>query len=418
MIRGSIYVAAAAVLLSLLVHGLGLRVAAPEDQPSPAEEAGTDLPDVGADFETFAETVTPDEAPREAEAPEEPEMTPPEQAVEQSPTTRAQVASDNPRPDITAPDTGTGDVIEPDMAEPAERAAPAPDAPETAEPPGGEDDAMADTAVQEPVAPETEVAALEGRPDARAAATGAESPEVTRELAAMPPAETVAPVAPEPSPSPVTIEESDVTEPEQPEMPVAPEPEEAPLPATAQTTTAEVPEDGVGQAVRQSLRPPKARPTDLALGVPKAARKQGAQTGRAGGTMESPLTTYKRTGVDPFATGSSSSIGGGGTAAAARGFSGSRNPGNARTTNYAGQVLVRLNRFPPVNPAARGAAQVSFEINTDGTVAWVKVLRSTGSPEIRRAAAAQVRRAAPFPPPPQGASRRLVFTYNARDSMN
>ena len=70
MNRGSVYVAVAAVLLSLLVHGLGLRVASPEDQPSPAENSGTDLPDVGADFETFAETVTASEEPEQAEAPE------------------------------------------------------------------------------------------------------------------------------------------------------------------------------------------------------------------------------------------------------------------------------------------------------------------------------------------------------------
>ena len=342
-------------------------------------------------------------------------MTPPEQAVEETPATRALVASDNPRPDITAPDTGTGDVIAPDAAELSERDAPAP---ETAAPPGGEDAAMAERAVQEPDAPETD-GRRTGRQAGRAPRRnrGRDPPRQAQDMAAMTPDETVSPLAPEPEPSqsPVTIEEPDVTEPEQPEIPVAPEPDAAETAEPPETITAEPREDGSGQAVTRSLRPPKERPTDLALGAPDAAQQQGAQTGRASGTIESPLTTYKRTGIDPFATGSSGSSG---ASLGASGFAGSRNPGNARTTNYAGQVLVRLNRFPPVNRAVRGMARVSFEINPDGTVAWVNILASTGS---RRSGAPPRRRSGARPPsrprhkaPAEG----WCLPISASDTMN
>ena len=287
-------------------------------------------------------------------------------------------------------------MIEPDAAEPVESAA---SAPETAERSGGEDDTMADVAVSQPVEPDTQAVAPVGGSDG----TPLPAESETTEMAALSPAEIVEPVAPasDLSPSPV-IREPDVQQPVRPEITVAPEPDDP------EALTAVESEDGSSAAVTRSLRPPKERPSAAALGVPDAVRQQGNQTGSATGTIASPLTNYARTGIDPFAAGS------GGARSGTTGFSGSRNPGNARTTNYVGQVLVQLNRSPVVYPSAQGTARVAFAINPDGSVAWVSILGSSGSRDIERAAKAQVRRAAPFPRPPQGTSQRLVFMYRNR----
>ena len=52
-----------------------------------------------------------------------------------------------------------------------------------------------------------------------------------------------------------------------------------------------------------------------------------------------------------------------------------------------------------------------FQIDPDGSLAWVEIVDSSGSLEVERAAREQVRRAAPFPRPPSGTSRKLSFFY-------
>ena len=153
-------------------------------------------------------------------------------------------------------------------------------------------------------------------------------------------------------------------------------------------------------AVSTSLRPPKERPAPDVLGAETGT--QEAQ--RATRVIESPLTAFKRSGVDLLS----------GARSNATGFSGSRAAGNATTTNYTGLVLTRLNRAPIVYASARGAARVAFQINPDGSLAWIRILSSTGSSDIERAARAQVQSAAPFPRPPSGTSERLVFNYRNR----
>ncbi|GAW34303.1 gram-negative bacterial tonB protein [Roseovarius sp. A-2] len=386
MTRGRIYAAIAAVVLSLLLHALGLRVTSSDDQPPVSEDRTADVTDVGRAFEDFAETTVETADPEPASPPETPSVTSPEQVTEETPMTQALVASDNPQ-DVTAPDTGTVDVVAPDAVEPSVSEAAAP---ETSEPPGGEDDRIENLPVLTPLEPDMVAETPDG--------TGDEHPEQiepeTVEAATVPPAETVAPV---PSPSAATGPAPEVQQPVLPEITVAPAPDDP------ETLTAQDSEEATSSAVTTSLRPPKERPS-----VPTARARAGTPAGRSSGTIESPLTAYKRTGIDPFASGSS------GTQTGTSGFSGSRNPGNASTTNYVGRVLMQLNRSPVVYPAAHGTAQVSFAINPDGSVAWVSILSSSGSGDIGRAASAQVRSAAPFPPPPQGTSQRLVFLYRNR----
>lgn len=386
MSRGWLYSAIAAVLLSMLVHALVLDVSVRQDQTPETEDRASDVTDVGRAFEDFAETTVETAEPEPASPPEPPSVTSPEQVTEETPMTQALVASDNPQ-DVTAPDTGTVDVVEPDSVEPSASEAPPP---ESSEPSGGEDDRIEDLPVLTPLEPDRAAEAPDGTRD--------ETPEPvepeTVEAATEPQVELIMPAA---SPSAAISPDPEAQQPVLPEITVAPEPDDP------ETLTAQDGEEATQSAVTTSLRPPKERPSPAASGL-----REGTPSGRATGRIESPLAAYKRTGIDPFASGS------GGAQTGATGFSGSRNPGNAGTTNYVGRVLMQLNRSPIVYPSAHGTAQVSFAINPDGSVAWVSILASSGSGGIGRAASAQVRSAAPFPPPPQGTSQRLVFLYRNR----
>ena len=60
----------------------------------------------------------------------------------------------------------------------------------------------------------------------------------------------------------------------------------------------------------------------------------------------------------------------------------------------------------------RGEAIVAFRIGPGGGLAGVSLARSSGSARLDEIAVAQVRRAAPFPPPPSGA--RTSFTVRIK----
>ncbi len=225
----------------------------------------------------------------------------------------------------------------------------------------------------EPVAPSS----AEPATDAETTAT----PPAPQRLAALPP--TDAPTAPVP---PL---ESAAVEPE--------------IPSSVDEPTTELPEEQTGasdQAVTVSKRPrlPDRRPTTE---TPKSLDgfSNFDNLRNPTRTVESPLSLYQKEGADPF------------RASRSRNHSSGRGTGNSNTTNYAGQVLVHLNQAPVVYVPVRGFAQVFFEINPDGSLAWVDIVDSSGSPEIERAARDQVIRAAPFPRPPSGSSRRLSFYY-------
>lgn len=377
MARGSLFVAVVAIVLSLLLHGLGLSLSTSKDQPSPTEEAASDVTDVGGDFEDFAETSAEPTEPEQALAPDPPSVTPPEEVSVEMPTSQALVASDNPQ-NVIAPDTGTVEVTKPDAAEPSQSAVPAP---EITEQSADAENAPGEAAISQPVEPETEVEA-----------------EIADEAADAAP-QSVTETVPAPSPSPAPLPDPEVLEPVTPEITVTSAPDDP------EVQSAEEQIDLSRAAVTTSLRPPKERPSTAALTQPDGTQQRSTRTRRSTGVIESPLTAYKRTGVDPFGSRS------GGGRSGSSGFSGARNPGNSTVTNYVGKVLVQLNRTPVAYPSAHGTAQVSFKINRDGSLAWVSILNTTGSGDIGRAASAQVRSAAPFPPPPQGTSQRLVFLY-------
>ncbi len=80
--------------------------------------------------------------------------------------------------------------------------------------------------------------------------------------------------------------------------------------------------------------------------------------------------------------------------------------GTAAAANYPGQVMRHIARQRRPDLDVRGTTVIAFTIGSDGRLADAQVARSSGSSALDRAALKIVHRAAPFPPPPEGARRR------------
>lgn len=376
MIRRSLIIAAAAVALSVLIHLLGLGFTFRVDGPERGAEPQSNAVPVGTTFEELAEDISEPIESEEAEAEEPPVEPPVEPEQADIPTSQAQIASSDPQ-QVVSPDFGDGQASEPETQQPLE--------PETVEAeidPGESEQED----VTSPIPP-SEVAEAP-QPSETPSEVEPISPEVVEadtpeQLAALAPQEPVTPSA-----VPVVPLESE---------PVIPE-------AIAEPQTEAVPpvdeDSGSAQAVAQSIRPrtPSRRSEAVPDRLFDSARNFDSLRFPEQ-AVESPLATYRRKGVDSFAVANNSSQ------------SSSRSGGNASSTNYAGRVLVHLNNAPTTYVPGRGHAQVFFEINPDGSLAWVNIVDSSGSPNIDRAAKAQVRSAAPFPKPPGGRSRKMSFYY-------
>lgn len=72
---------------------------------------------------------------------------------------------------------------------------------------------------------------------------------------------------------------------------------------------------------------------------------------------------------------------------------------------YAARVRARVASNRPAGAGMRGTAVVSFGVTSGGGLAYARLSRSSGNSSLDEAALSAVRRAAPFPPPPSGASR-------------
>ncbi|WP_282022024.1 energy transducer TonB [Ruegeria faecimaris] len=83
--------------------------------------------------------------------------------------------------------------------------------------------------------------------------------------------------------------------------------------------------------------------------------------------------------------------------------------GNADASNYAGQIKRKIIRARRKSANIRGAALVAFRIAENGTLQAVGIVRSSGSKRLDQIALAQVKAAAPFPPPPAGVRRDYTF---------
>jgi len=91
---------------------------------------------------------------------------------------------------------------------------------------------------------------------------------------------------------------------------------------------------------------------------------------------------------------------------ASRGGSKNRQVGNAAVSNYPGKVRSKLARVARgVRANGRGEVVVSFAVGSNGGVRSARVSRSSGDAGVDQAALQAVRKAAPFPPIPEGAGR-------------
>jgi protein TonB len=88
-------------------------------------------------------------------------------------------------------------------------------------------------------------------------------------------------------------------------------------------------------------------------------------------------------------------------------------------SNYRGLVaahLARHKRFPPEarSRGEQGGATVSFALDGGGRVTRVSLVRGTGSATLDQEATAMVRRASPFPAPPDGRSANFTVPVSFR----
>ncbi|MEM9912536.1 MAG: energy transducer TonB, partial [Pseudomonadota bacterium] len=365
------------------------------------------------------EAATPE--PEEAEAPPEPEEAeaPPEPEEAEPPTSNALVASANPQRTY-APDTGIIETGQRSTIGETGTDDPGAPNPEAVQPTEGEPGAPSETTSAPPLPSEAAQNPPEGLPDGATEAEAQETetaseitpdaaPEAIQErLAALPspsvPSPSVtAPVTP--SAIPVIPLDTSEVEPEDPQ----PTPDtslENPKPEPVEPEeTVDLAAAAVLSSPRPRLRQSRDAPEPPGLpDDPQSLREYLRDPNRV---IESPLAAYRRDGVDPFLRGGGGNRGG-------NGFQSARGPGNSDVTNYAGEVLVHLNRSRKVAVSERGWARVFFRINPDGSLAWVDILDGSGSAEVDRGAKAQVRAAAPFPRPPNGATRQLTFVYQSR----
>ena len=81
--------------------------------------------------------------------------------------------------------------------------------------------------------------------------------------------------------------------------------------------------------------------------------------------------------------------------------------------------LERYKRYPDAARGDHGVAQLAFSVDRSGAVHGARIVRSSGSALLDRAAVELVERAAPMPPPPPeiaGAQIAIVvpIRYNSR----
>lgn len=411
MIRRSSIVAAIAFLLSLVVHlllGVGFTLTPrPEPQPS-GGETSTEIVAPGTAFEDLADSASePEPVPEPPVAPEPvPDLT-------DVPTSQALIASDDPQ-QVTTPDTGTAQAVEPESTGPSPTQAGDTPEPTTVEPVGVDAGEVADPILTPPAGTDAVTDIPLGEPNAPAEPSEAPPQTTATSPSATVPA-TSAPVSPvavvpvAPSVPVVSLQPSEI-EAETPEttVEVEPEPPLAPV-ETVETveTVDDVDPDISETAITTSLRPrlPTKRPTPKPEGLSGGSSQTTTARRAPAPLIESPLTAFKRDGTNTIGRRSN------GTRSGGQGARNSFSGGNSGVTNYAGRVLAQLNRTARVAVSGRGWARVLFLINPNGTLESVVVVDSSGSRAIDRAAQQQVRSAGRFPSPPDGKSRRLNFFY-------
>ncbi|MCC5971178.1 MAG: TonB family protein [Pararhodobacter sp.] len=173
-------------------------------------------------------------------------------------------------------------------------------------------------------------------------------------------------------------------------------------PATPLIPVSPSPEVTVQQADAASPRPQR-RPDPRQDPAPRQqAQTSAASAPQAAGNADQDA---RRGSAEGAASASATATGSSGEAAQA---------GNAAVSNYPGQVMDRIRRTRQERVSGRGVAVVSFSVSNGGALASATIQRSSGTARIDAAALAHIRRAAPFPVPPAGATRSFSFEFVVR----
>ena len=88
--------------------------------------------------------------------------------------------------------------------------------------------------------------------------------------------------------------------------------------------------------------------------------------------------------------------------------------GGQEAARYGDRVMRQIAKQRRQKAPERGVVTVGFEIGADGGLRRVAVVSSSGSSALDEVAVAHIRRAAPFPPPPEGAVTRFAFEFVGR----
>lgn len=91
-----------------------------------------------------------------------------------------------------------------------------------------------------------------------------------------------------------------------------------------------------------------------------------------------------------------------------------RAAGGQAAARYGDVVMRQIAGLRRQKAPERGAVTVGFEIDAAGGLRQVAVVVSSGSEALDRVAVEHIRRAAPFPPPPNGAMTRFAFEFVGR----
>lgn len=204
---------------------------------------------------------------------------------------------------------------------------------------------------------------------------------------------------PQETTEPETVQQAALapTETAEPVEPVEAQPEtiepDLAMPDSAPRPTAR-PEPPVEQAM---VKPERVEPQQKSTEAPKAKRSQSSSGSR--GKQQQSARRGQAEGQD---TARSSTSGSGNRR--------SGSAGNAAISNYPGKIVSKLRRSLRYPSAARrerlnGVVRVQFTISANGGVQGIRVVGSSGSAVLDKAAIDTVRRAAPFPSIPRDAGR-------------
>lgn len=153
---------------------------------------------------------------------------------------------------------------------------------------------------------------------------------------------------------------------------------------------------------KPSRTPPKPRPTNVKT-APKPQTKSTPRQAKAG---NAPVSARK---------GQASSATTGTKADASKNATNStaKNVGDGAIKSYKSTVLRKIARVPKRSAGARGRAMVGITISASGAISRALIVTSSGHAGIDGVAVAQVKRAGPFAPTPNGKSMSVVVRFDS-----